>query len=91
MNKYLSTLGKILKYIGYLLIIVYLYLAMKFYNDPGMEGTKEMTMTERLLYSFELAFGAIIWLIGLVFLCISGAGEDYCSACCLPGSPSFQL
>ena len=34
MNKYVRTIVKVLRYIGILLLVVYLYLVVKFYNNP---------------------------------------------------------
>ena len=34
MNKYVSMFLQVLKYIGILLLVVYLYLVVKFYNNP---------------------------------------------------------
>ena len=49
MNKYVRTIGKVLKYIGIFLLVVYLYFVVKFYNNPMTSNEiKDKSFIDRL-------------------------------------------
>ena len=82
MNKYVSMFLKVLKYIGIFLLVVYLYLVVKFYNNPMTSNEiKDKSFIDRLEEAFtEALFVGLGEVLNSVFGVLNITACDECNS-----------